>query len=363
MRVFFSAGEASGDRYAAAIASQLPPCQLEGIGGPCLRSAGAHIVSDSSQWGAVSISQSAKVLFRVLRGGRAAKAALASGEPGLFIPVDFGFVNIKLARFAKQRGWKVLYFIPPGSWRRDRQGSDLPVVTDEIVTPLSWSAEILTNMGAKAHWFGHPLQQLVGDVSSSVRKGIAFLPGSRRHELDLHLPLVASALADESRRIEFALAPNADRSAIESKWRSLVPNRNDVFTVGDTYGVLKRAEAAVVCSGTATLEAAICKCPMVVIYKLSTLMALEVAVLKPKIKFASLPNILLDRDAVPELLHTNATPENVRDQLNALLTEPSVRQKQLDAFDDLGSILGGSQAITETAKIAAQMMGNRMPAP
>lgn len=356
MRVFFSAGEASGDRYAAAIANELPPCSIEGIGGPCLRSAGANIISDSSQWGAVSISQSAKVLFRVLRGGRLAKAALASGEPGLFIPVDFGFVNIKLARHAKQHGWKVLYFVPPGSWRRDRQGADLPVVTDEIVTPFSWSAEILTKMGAKAHWFGHPLKQLVGDTSSAERKGLAFLPGSRRHELDLHLPLVASALANETWQIEFALAPNADRPAIESKWRSLVPNRNDVFTVGDTYGVLKRVEAAVVCSGTATLEAAICRCPMVVIYKLSTLMALEVAVLKPKIKFASLPNILLDRAAVPELLHKSATPDNVRSHLTSLLNDPSTRQSQLNSFDELGGILGGNQAISETAKIAAQMM-------
>lgn len=356
MRVFFSAGEASGDRYAAAIASELPPCQLEGIGGPCLRSAGAKIVSDSSHWGAVSISQSAKVLFRVLRGGRAAKAALASGEPGLFIPVDFGFVNIKLARWAKQHGWKVLYFIPPGSWRRDRQGTDLPLVTDQIVTPFSWSAEILNKMGASAHWFGHPLKQLVGDVSSGDRSGIAFLPGSRRHELDLHLPLVASALKDEPRTIEFALAPNADRSLIESIWRSLAPSRNDLFTVGDTYGVLKRAEAAVVCSGTATLEAAICRCPMAVIYKLSTLMALEVAIVRPKIKFASLPNILLDRAAVPELLHTNATPENVRSHIASLLNDPAARQEQLDAFDELGTILGGSHAITETAKVASQMM-------
>lgn len=357
MRVFFSAGEASGDRYAAAIARELPPNTIEGIGGPCLRSVGARIVADSSQWGAVSISQSAKVLLRVLKGARLAKAELSSGAPGLFVPVDFGFVNIRLARYAKQRGWKVLYFIPPGSWRRDRQGADLPRVADEIVTPFSWSAEILNRMGASAHWFGHPLKQLVGAVPVEDRRGIAFLPGSRSHELELHLPLVASALRDEARRVEFALSPNVDLAALQARWRALAPNRQDQFTVGDTYGVLKRAEAAVVCSGTATLEAALCRCPMVVIYKLSTLMAMEVAIIRPKIKFASLPNILLDRPAVPELLHKSAEPEGIRNCLALLLNDPSARQSQIDAFDELGEILGGSQAITETAKLATRMMG------
>lgn len=358
MRVFFSAGEASGDRYAAAIARELPPCEIEGIGGPCLHSVGANVVVDSSHWGAVSISQSLKVGAKVLLGERQARKHLLQGKPGLFIAIDFGYINIRLSRFAKEHGWKVLYFIPPGSWRRDRQGVDLPKVTDQIVTPFSWSAELLNKMGAQAHWFGHPLKQLVGDVpTDSQRSGIAFLPGSRRHEIDLHLPLVAEALKDESRRIEFALSPNADREMIEAKWRGLVPSRTqDVFTLGDTYGVLQRAEASVVCSGTATLEAAICRCPMVVIYKLSRMMAIEYAILRPKIKFASLPNILLDRLAVPELLHYYATPENVREKLSAILNDPTARQHQLIAFDELGTILGNSHAISETANIAAQMM-------
>jgi len=357
LRVFFSAGEASGDRYAAAIARELPPCSLEGIGGPCLRSAGARIVADSSDWGAVSISQSAKVVPRVLRGFFEAKAALASGEPGLFVPVDFGFVNIKLARYAKRHGWRVLYFIPPGSWRRDRQGANLPEVADEIVTPFSWSAEILSRMGARAHWFGHPLRQLVGGVPSGKRQGIAVLPGSRRHELDLHLPLAAEALGEEPRRIEFALAPNFDRQAVEARWGVLAPLRQDAFTVGDTYGVLKRAEAAVVCSGTATLEAALCRCPMVVVYRLSALMAFEAALLKPKVQFASLPNILLNRPAVPELLHKDATPGKLRDQLKLLTADSAARQGQLQAFDELEFLLGGDRAISETARLAARMMG------
>jgi lipid-A-disaccharide synthase len=364
LRIFFSAGEASGDRYAAAIVREISKLtdqvHFEGIGGNTLRETGASLIVDSGAWGAVSISESLKVGYRVLKGGRKAKRALAQGEPGLFIPIDFGFFNIKLARYAKSIGWKVLYFIPPGSWRRDRQGRDIPVVSDAIVTPFSWSADILNEMGGKAHWFGHPLKQIILDTSASQpeRNGIAVLPGSRKHEIELHVPLVAQALDGNDLPVEFALAPTVDRQAFEAKWRSLAPHRtNDRFTVSDTYGVLKRAQAAFVCSGTATLEAALCGCPTVVIYKLSRMMAIEYAIIRPKIPFASLPNILLQRMAVPELLHYFATPQNLRDEMTKLLTQPEVRDAQLAAFAEINELLGASDAITQSAHLAVELMG------
>src|SRR5688572_21772274 len=123
MRVFFSAGEASGDAYAAALLREMVRLGsglrflFEGVGGSQLSAAGANVVVDSSKWGAISILQSLKVAPRVVGGYSKAKRALRKGRPGLFIPIDFGYVNVRLARYAKKQGWKVLYFIPPGSWR------------------------------------------------------------------------------------------------------------------------------------------------------------------------------------------------------------------------------------------------------
>ena len=356
MRVFFSAGEASGDRYAAALAGEIraldPSATFEGVGGPHLTAATPGRVIGSSGWGAISITQSARVFFRVAAGGMRALRALRSGKPGLLIPIDFGFFNIRLCRLARRSGWKVLYFIPPGCWRRDRQGPDIPAVSDAIVTPFPWSAEIYRSMGARVEWFGHPLKQLIetAPVHEGVRAGTAVLPGSRRHEVSLNLPLVAAALEGRPESVEFAVAPSLDERWVRRQWP-----RDGTFTPGDTYGVLKRARSAVVCSGTATLEAALCGCPTVVIYKLSLAMSMEAAVVRPKVPYVSLPNILLDRWVLPELVHKKARVELLRNEIATLMEDGPAREAQLASFQKLSDLLGPSDALTRTARFAVEL--------
>lgn len=365
MRVFFSAGEASGDRYAASLVAELraqgSSAGIEGIGGRLLAGAADGPVMDSSSWGAISISQSAKVAVKIWLSGQIAKRELRAGDPGLLIPIDFGFFNIRLCRAARAAGWKVLYFIPPGSWRRDRQGADIPKIADEIVTPFPWSADTFKSMGADAHWFGHPLKQLIVErpPDGQPRDRIAVLPGSRRHEIALNLPLVAAGLKDREEQVEFAVAPSLDVAWVRSVWDAAGGRSGAVFTQGDTYGVLWRARAGVICSGTATLEAALCGCPTVVVYKLSRMMAFEVAVVRPHIKFVSLPNIILNREVVPELVHKKALPAPLAVELGDLLVDGPKRQAQLAAFKELDDLLGPSDALTQTAKLAASMIGPR----
>lgn len=370
MRLFLSAGEASGDAYGAALLREFRrlagslPLEVEAVGGRRLRDAGAPIVADSTGWGAIGIVQSAKVAPSAWRGFYAAKRALSEGEPGLFVPIDFGFINVRLCRHAKRLGWKVLYFIPPGSWRRDRQGEHLPQLCDEIVTPFYWSAETLRKMGANAHCFGHPLKQLVKDREAELhaagqedRTTIAVLPGSRRAEIELHLPLIAKALEGEPRMAEFAVAPTFTADELRSRWSSLAPSRNsDLFTEGDTYGVLFRARAGIVCSGTATLEAALCVCPHVVVYRVTRLSELEAKLVGFKEEFISQPNILLGRRAVPELIQREATPAALREKLSALLREGEERKQQLFAFMELDTALGPPDAITKTAELALSLL-------
>ena len=162
--------------------------------------------------------------------------------PGLFLPIDFGYVNIRLARHAKRSGWKVLYFVPPSSWRRDKQGKDLPVITDAVATPFSWSADLLAAKGAQAFWFGHPILQLLKERkvghAPDVSGRIAILPGSRSHEIKENLPLLAATLKEP---VEFALAPSVNVEKFRAVWQRLAPNRpDDRFTQGDVYGVLTR---------------------------------------------------------------------------------------------------------------------------
>lgn len=369
MRTFISAGEASGDAYGAEIAREIrrlgaSDLSFEGLGGGRMQDAGVELLADTGAWGAITFVHSLAAVPRVLRGYFAASRALARRPPGLFVPIDFGFVNIRLAAQAKRNGWKVLYFVPPGSWRRDRQGKDLAKLTDAISTPFPWSAELLRAAGADAHWFGHPLRQLLrnrlASQSMGERQGLAVLPGSRRHEIAENLPLIAEVVKRyDLGPVEFGLAPAVRIASFERLWKRLAPGRSgDQFTQGDTPGVLLRARAAIVCSGTATLEAALCHCPMVVVYRVGRLVELEAKIVGFKRpKFMALPNILLDRAAIPEFLQERATPEAVGEAVISLVSDPAARSSQLEAFTEIESLLGSDDAITKTAELAAGLLG------
>lgn len=357
-----SAGEASGDVYGAAFIRELrildPSRDLdfECVGGKLLTGEGAELVCDSSSWGAVGITQALRQLPVVLAAFFRIRRHLLRGKPGLFVPIDFGFVNIRLCRVAKAAGWHVLYFIPPGSWRRNRQGRDLPSVTDAITTPFRWSAEILNSMGAKAFWYGHPIKQVVGKVGRLGEPSnlLAILPGSRKHEISHNLPLIAEAFRNRSEALTFIVAPSVDVDSLRRNWQRLAPGKLAEFAVGDKYTVLQIAKAAVVCSGTATLETALCGCPMVVLYKVSPLMHLQgyLMGLKKARRF-SLPNILLQRDIIPELTGWNVTASDLTNALENVLADPS---RQIEGFEELRATLGGDQAITETAKLAREFL-------
>lgn len=369
MRVFLSSGEASGDAYAAAFVREFRRlvkdwAEYEGVGGKIAAEAGIKIVANSSTWGAIGIAQAVKVYRRALTGLKLATLELSKGEPGLCVPIDFGYFNIRLVRRARDRGWRVLYFMPPGAWKKDSQGEDLPEITDEIVTPFPWSAEMLNEMGGSAHYFGHPLKQLIKESmalsQSRWTNRVAVLPGSRVHEISLNLPVIAGALTQINHPglvAEFAVAPSVNPDSLAKAWKKLAPHRTeDIFTTGDNYGVLRRARAAVICSGTATLEAALCGCPMVVIYRVSAGMALQAKLTGFSPTFIALPNIMLDRHAVPELVHKAATPAALATMLFDVMQEGQERRSQLAAFDEIDELTGSDDAITQTAALALDLI-------
>lgn len=353
-RIFFSAGEASGDAYEAALAKRLSEFVLSGVGGRRSREAGVKLIGDSSQWGAISITESLRKVPVVIRTFYRAKRALKTGVPGIFVPIDFGYMNIRLARHAKNQGWKVVYFVPPGSWRKDKQGRDLPLITDAIVTPFEWSATMLNQMGANAFWFGHPLRELISIAPGSDRHGIAVLPGSRDQELRELIPVFAEALRGES--VTLALAPATDAAAIAAEWERRAGVKPQIIQ-GDAAKALQGAELALVCSGTATLEAAICGTPMVVAYRVSKAVQREAKLIRFKIpRRISLPNILLDEepDPVPELVHDRCTVDAIRAEVARVRANPEVQRQ---AFERLVPILGPADAIQRTADLIREMAG------
>lgn len=327
---------------------------FQAVGGRRVRESGAQIVADSSDWGALGVLEALRVYPRVLRGFYRAKREIKKGRPGLFIPIDFGYMNVRLARHAKNHGWKVLYFIPPGSWRKDKQGGDLPQVTDAIVTPFPWSAEILNKMGASAHYFGHPLKEMVARVPQvTERKGIAVLPGSRRHEIESNIPAIAEAIKDAQGPVYIGVAPTASERVIRQVWRKW--SDHEPILCERSAKAFKSARTAIVCSGTATLEAALCACPCVVVYRGTKAMEIEYKIRKPRFEYISLPNILLGRPLLKELIQWDASPENVRAEFLAIDQEGPRRQEILTAFAEIDSNLGEADCLERTAALAKSL--------
>jgi len=369
VRIFLSAGEASGDAVAAALVEELRKTGrdfiFQGVGGKLLEAAIGPLAASSSTWGAISIVQSVAVMRRAVSGGMKARRQMAKGAPGIFVPIDFGFFNIRQARWAKGHGWKVVYFMPPGSYKRQRQGRNLSEVVDKVVTPFPWSEEILRGQGIDASFFGHPIKQLIRmnpvPEQSKDPQRIAVLSGSRTTEMARHLPLVAQLVNAQSgdltgMTIEFAIAPSFDIDEVKAKWETLAPGRQDVFSTGGVYGVLDRAQAAIVCSGTATLEAALMRCPHVVVYRITKAMEREAKLIGFKRpRFIALPNIVLEREVVRELVGLEIEPETVLRELTPLLHPGDARAAQLRAFAEIDQILGRDDAITKTAEMIAMM--------
>ncbi|MBL8086624.1 MAG: hypothetical protein JNM85_00980 [Chthonomonas sp.] len=358
MRLLISAGEASGDAYAAALvqglhSSNAPFESITGIGGRKLAATGVPLLADSSDWGAIGILEAVRVGPRVYKQSRPMVRALSQGPPGLFIPIDFGYLNVSLARSAKALGWKVLYFAPPGSWRRGKQGKHLPEITDAIVTQFSWSAQLLKDAGANAHWFGHPLKEMLAEiVSPEARTGIAILPGSRTHEVKYNLQAIIPAIAGLPGPFRVAVAASIDAGALRAKWESMGGPTEVHWETQGAARALASSRVAVVCSGTATLEAALVACPSVVVYRGSRLMEMEYRLRKPKFEFIALPNLLMQREVVPELLQHQASPARIRHELDSLLRNP---EKQLAAFAELNEVLGPTEGISGAVKLAIDM--------
>jgi lipid-A-disaccharide synthase len=360
--IWISAGEASGDLDGALLAAELkrrvPDARIEAVGGPRLAHAADTLLYDSSRWGAIGIVRSLPKVPRLFAAYRRLQRRARSHPPDLLIPIDFGAFNIPLARKLRAMGTKVLYYMPPGSWRKDRQGRDLPAVSDAIATPFEWSARLLTDAGANAEWVGHPLLDAVPVGKTGPREAlIVVLPGSRDHEVRANLPAIAKACALLGPDWSFAaaLTPHVPAQWVRALWSSHC--RAPLETrVGENAELLGRARAAIICSGTATLEAVVARCPLVVVYGGDLLMRVEYGIRRPQFDFIALPSILVGRKVCEELLQDARSPERIASELQALLEEGPPRQAQLAAFEEVAARLGSPGATARTADLAMRVL-------
>jgi lipid-A-disaccharide synthase len=370
-QILISAGEASGDMYAARLATALrarADVQLFGMGGPRMREAGVELVADCSEVALVGIVEIAKK-YPALR--RVWKRILNEAErrkPRLAILTDFPGFHLRMARALKSQGVPSVYFVCPQFWAWRPWRANL--VRRRFVRGLCifpFEEEWYRSRGVKADFIGHPLVgnvaakrtrvQFAADYQLDARKPIvAILPGSRSGEIAHHMPTLMQAcrLIQKTHSVQFvlALAPGVNKSQIAPYLTPEVP----MIAVEDaTYDALGAADLSIVSSGTATVEAALMDAPMIVVYRLAPLTASIARVLVRTPMFAMV-NLIAGTRVVPELVQNDFTPERLAGEATRLLDSPEARTEIKRGLAEVREKLGPPGAVERAADLIASML-------
>ena len=366
MKFFLIVGEASGDLHASnlmkALRAKDPQATFVGLGGDMMRAEGCDIrvdYRDMAYMGFVAVLQN---LNKIKHNFRIAKQALLEQKPDVLILIDYPSFNLKMAKFCKRHlpQTRVIYYIPPKiwAWKKWRVHS-IAKYCDEILGIFPFEPAFYAQFGYKCHYVGNPTADSIRTFNTTLHHTnqhyttlpnttpiIALLPGSRRSEISHCLPTMLEAareVASGSYQIIVVAAPGIDDSFYQPYLKSEALTRTP-------YATLAQARAAVVNSGTATLETALIGCPQTAVYYVAGSKYLE-KILRPiifSIPHFTLVNIIPEQEIIQELIASKFTKENVAHELERLLNNERYRQTMLSNYTHLWSILG-TQSAAETA--------------
>jgi lipid-A-disaccharide synthase len=334
--ILLSAGEASGDMYAARLAialKQRADVELFGMGGPQMRAAGVEIVVDYAEVSVLGITEVLKKLPSLRRAMTRLVDEAHRRRPPLAILTDFPGFHLRLARKLSPLGIRNIYYICPQFWAwRPWRANLVRRRFAQALCIFPFEEKFYRDAGVAVQFIGHPL---VGNVKADMSRTefcaehglsadkpiVTILPGSRRGEIEYHGAILAEALTQLKRAIPdvqavVAVAPGVNRTELEACFGS----GNEVrFVTGDTYNALAAADLTIVSSGTATVEVALLGKPMIVIYRLSSLTA-KLAKPLVRTKFFSMVNLIAGREIAPELIQDDFTPIRVASEAVSLLS-------------------------------------------
>jgi len=375
--LLLSAGEASGDMYAARLATALKQrldVAIFGMGGPQMRAAGVEIITDYSEVSVVGITEVLKRLPSLVRAMRHLVDEAQRRKPPLAILTDFPGFHLRLARKLRPKGIRNVYYICPQFWAwRPWRVNLVRRRFAEALCIFPFEEKFYADAGVPVTFIGHPL---VGNVQATLtreffcrkyglqesRRIITVLPGSRRGEISHHLPVLVEGLREIRERIPgppqivVAAAPGLDAARLQ---KSFPADWGARFIPNDTYNALGAADLAIVSSGTATVETALLGKPMIVVYRLSPLTA---RLAKPLVrtKFFSMVNLIAGHAIVPELIQDDFTPRRLASEAESLLSgsrggNPRVSQMKR-GLEEVRKLLGPPGAVERAADEIARLL-------
>lgn len=371
-QILLSAGEASGDMYAARLASELKKhadIEIFGMGGALMRASGVDVITDYSEVNVLGITEILSHLPQLRRAMRNLVSAARSRKPLLAILTDFPGFHLRLSRKLKPLGAKNVYYICPQFWAWRPWRVNLVRRRFSLALCIfPFEEKFFADAGVPVKFIGHPL---VGEVHSSssrsqfeqnhglesANKTVTILPGSRWGEITRHLPTILESVREIGRQMpgscNFVLALSAGTELARVK--ALIPAEMRLTVVqGETYEALAAADAAIICSGTATVEAALLDVPMIVVYRVSKLTAL---LAKPLIRteYFGMVNLIAEREVAPELIQEDFQPQKIAEQTRQLLEPARAAQARAD-LAEVRRRLGPPGAVQRAAKAILELL-------
>lgn len=362
------AGEMSGDVHAAGLLGELrrqfEPLEAWGIGGDHLAAEGVHLLAhirDTAVMGFVEVARHLRFFGRLFR---TVLLEVERRRPTLALLVDYPGFNLRLAPFLHRRGVRVVYFICPQVWAWHR--ARIPAMArsvDRLIVIFPFEPDVFHGTGLRVDFVGHPLiDQLApmtfmappSDLWSSGAPRVALLPGSRRQEIRRILPpLLAATDRLRSRRPTTAFLIAAADAAASDIIEPMARSFGLPVVVRRARDVLWSADAAWVASGTATLEAALLRCPQVIVYRAHPI-SYHIGRHLIRVPFIGMPNLIAGERLCPELIQQQASPEALTATLEPLLDEGPSRRAMLSGYDRIRERLGPPGAVSRAAAIVAE---------
>lgn len=395
MRYYIVAGEASGDLHASNLIKALrekdPAAEIRGCGGDLMRNAGADLLLHYKDMAFMGFWEVFVHLSEVLGNINKCKKDILDWNPDVLVLVDYPGFNLRVAKFAKEQGIKVVYYISPQiwAWKKGRI-KQIKRDVDEMMVILPFEKDFYAKQGMEVHYVGHPLLDAMSrdlperpDVINfrknnhlDDREIIALLPGSRKQEINAILPNMLQ-MAERFPQYQFVVSTvswlpkelydkhlnaetrhkemcHKETRHVETRHGTSLQEGN-VFTICDqTYALLANTKAAIVASGTATLETAMIGTPQVVCYAGSEFSYLIAKHLISGINYISLPNLILDAPVVTELIQHDYNPERLEKELR-LITEDANNISRMEAqYKELYTQLGNGSASEKAAEVVME---------
>ena len=351
MKYYIISGEASGDLHGSNLIKELKKrdvaADIRCWGGDKMQAAGATLVKHYKELAFMGFLEVIKNLGTILKNIRFCKDDILQYKPTALILIDYPGFNLRIAKWAKEQEIPVIYYISPQVWAwKENRVKLIKNCVDKMLVILPFEKDFYKKWNYEVEYVGHPLVEVVDDFlnselqttnhKSQTTNIIALLPGSRQQEILKKLPIMLE-VAKHFPEYQFvvAKAPGLD----ESFYAELLnPYSNVSSVVNKTYELLVQSKAALVTSGTATLETALFAVPEVICYKGSAF-SYEIAKRLIKIKFIGLVNLIMDKEVVKELIQHELTVENLKRELNLLLTDVKKQAQLKSDYSALKNLL------------------------